>query len=82
MKKEIPELEAPMNATERFLHAVAIRLDAIIEQNDKIIQGNSNQSKTPERKAEPKVQAEPEQKEEAKEDTKPAPKKRQPKKRG
>lgn len=31
------ELEIPLNANERFLYAVAIRLDAIIEQNNSII---------------------------------------------
>jgi hypothetical protein len=31
------ELETPLNANERFLYAVAVRLDAIIEQNNSII---------------------------------------------
>lgn len=31
MRKEIPKLEQPLNANERFLNALAIRLDRMIE---------------------------------------------------
>ena len=36
--KNSPEMEKPLNANERFLHHVAIRLDVIIEQNNSIIE--------------------------------------------
>lgn len=36
--KKAPEMEQPLNANERFLYQVAIRLDVIIEQNNSIIE--------------------------------------------
>lgn len=35
---KVPEMEQPLNANERFLYQVAIRLDVIIEQNNSIIE--------------------------------------------
>lgn len=38
------ELETPYNSNERFLHAIAVRLDAIIEQNNAIVDHLAKQS--------------------------------------
>lgn len=37
MRKEIPALENPLNADERLLHGIALRLDRIIEILDDIV---------------------------------------------
>jgi len=44
MNKNIEKLETPLNASERFLYAIAVRQDIIIEQLNSIIDflGNSN----------------------------------------
>lgn len=31
MRKQMPKLDAPLNADERYLHAIAVRLDRVIE---------------------------------------------------
>jgi hypothetical protein len=38
MAQKIEPVEQPLNATERFLYAVAVRLDVLIEQNNSIIE--------------------------------------------
>ena len=44
MNRNIEKLETPLNASERFLYAIAVRQDIIIEQLNSIIEflGNSN----------------------------------------
>lgn len=37
--KKLPDLEMPLNANERFLHAVAMRLDVLIHQNNSLVDG-------------------------------------------
>ena len=55
------KLNEPLNAQERFLYAIAIRLDAIIEQNNSIIEHLSKDGKVAveEVKVEEKVVAVP-----------------------
>lgn len=44
-RKEIPTVHEPLNVLERYLYAIAVRLDAIIEQNNSIIDYISKQNK-------------------------------------
>lgn len=58
------KLGEPMNANERFLYAIAVRLDAIIEQNNSIIDALAKEKKiavTETKVEETKVKAEPKQ---------------------
>ena len=43
MKPE--KLENPLNSMERYLHAIAVRLDIVIEQNNSIIEHIAKQDK-------------------------------------
>lgn len=38
MKKEMPEIETPLNANERLLHACAIRLDALCHMMSSLLE--------------------------------------------
>lgn len=69
------QIEQPLNSNERFLYAIAHRLDIIIEQNNSIIDHISKQDKVAvtNHKSEEK-QPEPKQ-------AKPEPKKRAPRKK-
>lgn len=66
-------MEQPLNANERFLYQVAIRLDVIIEQNNSIIEhlGKKDNVAVTNQKVETKVEESAE---------KPAPRKRTAKK--
>lgn len=45
MIEKAPEMEQPLNSNERFLYAVALRLDILIEQNNSIIEHIAKQDK-------------------------------------
>jgi hypothetical protein len=64
--KKVQEVENPLNSNERFLYAIAVRLDAIIEQNNSVIDALSKAQDIPVTN----------HKEETKQEEKPAPKKR------
>jgi hypothetical protein len=61
MKKSQP-LEAPLSANERFLHAVAMRLDVLIEQVNSIVEHLAEKNEVA--VTESKVEITPEVKEE------------------
>jgi hypothetical protein len=67
MKKKL-ELEAPLSANERFLYAVAVRLDVLIEQVSSIIEHISKEDEVAvtESNIEAVKEIEPEIKEEVK----------------
>jgi hypothetical protein len=76
LKKKELELEAPLSANERFLYAVAVRLDVLIEQVSSIIDHIAKEDKVAvtESKVEVVKEVEPEIKEEVV--VKPTPRKR------
>lgn len=88
MKKLQEELQSPLNSEERFLYAIAHRLNIIIEQNNSIIDHIAKQDRiaTTEHKSEDKVvqnKADNKDNKDNKEDkeAKPEPKKRAPRKK-
>lgn len=87
MDKNLTNMEQPLNSGERFLHAIAHRLNIIIEQNNSIIDhlakqdkvavtNHKSEEKQPESQIATKGTAEDKQAE-----AKPEPKKRSPRKK-
>lgn len=74
MKKTELELEQPLSANERFLYAVAVRLDVLIEQVSSIVEHIAKQDEVA--VTESKVEIADEVKPEIKEEVKPATRKR------
>jgi hypothetical protein len=74
--KKVQEIEQPLNSNERFLYAIAVRLEAIIEQNNSIIDALSKQNDIPvtEHKDEQIKEEKPKQKTKRKSTKKNAPK--------